>query len=622
MNYIISTPIMRLSLLVTMLAFAHGAENVTHINGDGRMLGTVQNMCGAGWNDAVSCAQACPGGTNAECPAGQQCFADVPNCPLPPTISPKPTRQPVPGFTLGNHDKQVIGYYASWQWYDRSKLAKPANMDFSKVTRVNYAFFQLDAEGNIWGTDEWADPRLLFGDVTGECTAGAPRCRCSWVKPQFQSCSYHDDPSGLIWQAHQARAEVYPSIGGWTLSDAFPPMSADPSSRAIFARNCRRLIEEYNFDGIDLDWEYPGYAAHSGTPADTENFNLLLKQIREELDDLGEETGRFYGLTAALPCGPSNINNIDINEVSKYLTEFNLMSYDFHGSWDATTGVNSPLYDASSDPEPGWSVDGCVKNWVARGAPQEKLNIGLGFYGRSFRNAKQLGVSHGGADDFSWDVDEGTPQYYNLMDKIDEMTVEWDEETATPYAYFNDNQGGLVSYDDERSICLKTEYAIKESLHGFIIWELSGDVLEDLNTPLLDIVNRKLSETDTNCADPFGTKLVSPIIPTELQTGSQATAAAVVTTEQQTTTEQPEVTTTTTTEELEVTTTTSTTTTTPDEVETASGTTQQEAVAETKPEPTQAFTTQYVDNGSGTRRKVIRDNSKPEKPYRPPKTEL
>lgn len=61
MNYIISTPIMRLSLLVTMLAFAHGAENVTHINGDGRMLGTVQNMCGAGWNDAVSCAQACPG---------------------------------------------------------------------------------------------------------------------------------------------------------------------------------------------------------------------------------------------------------------------------------------------------------------------------------------------------------------------------------------------------------------------------------------------------------------------------------------------------------------------------------------------------------------------------------
>ena len=54
---------------------------------------------------------------------------------------------------------------------------------------------------------------------------------------------------------------------------------------------------------------------------------MLLKDIREELDDLGDETGRFYGLTAALPCGPSNIANIDIGEVSKYLTDFNLMSY-------------------------------------------------------------------------------------------------------------------------------------------------------------------------------------------------------------------------------------------------------------------------------------------------------
>ncbi|KAL7523959.1 hypothetical protein ACHAXR_000379, partial [Thalassiosira sp. AJA248-18] len=162
-------------------------------------------------------------------------------------------------------------------------------------------------------------------------------------------------------------------------------MAADETSRKIFARNCRKLIEDHDFDGIDLDWEYPGYAAHSGTPADKENFNLLLEDIRKELDDLEGETGKFYGLTAALPCGPSNINNIDISTISQYLTEFNLMSYgmlditvvficnilclnsttqcffsislfilDFHGAWDSTTGVNSPLYDQSSDPEPGW----------------------------------------------------------------------------------------------------------------------------------------------------------------------------------------------------------------------------------------------------------------------------
>ena len=85
---------------------------------------------------------------------------------------------------------------------------------------------------------------------------------------------------------------------------------------------------------------------------------------------------------------------------------------DFHGAWDEKTGVNSPLYDQVSDPESGWSVDGCVKNWVALGAPQEKVNIGLGFYGRSFRGAKELGVAHGGTDDSSWEIDEGTPQYF------------------------------------------------------------------------------------------------------------------------------------------------------------------------------------------------------------------
>jgi chitinase len=303
-------------------------------------------------------------------------------------------------------------------------------------------------------------------------------------------------------------------------------MAANPTSRATFARNCRDLVEDYDFDGIDLDWEYPGYAAHSGTSADKANFNLLLQDVKRELDDLGTVTGRSYGLTAALPCGPSNINNIDIQTVSQYLTEFNLMSYDFHGSWDTLTGTNSPLYDQSNDPEHGWSVDGCVKNWVNRGAPKERLNIGLAFYGRSFRVAKGLAESHGGADDTNWEVDEGTPQYFNIMEKINSMTIEWDDETKTPIAYFP--EGGLISYDDEQSICLKTEYALAEDLNGFIIWELSGDVMDDLNTPLLDILNRKLSEPDTNCADPFGPKLESLTATASVNAGEVSDAAVIL----------------------------------------------------------------------------------------------
>ena len=138
-----------------------------------------------------------------------------------------------------------------------------------------------------------------------------------------------------------------------------------------------KLIETYDFDGIDIDWEYPGYAAHSGTPADTENYSLFLRDIREALDELGSRTGRFYGLTAALPCGPALISNIQIDVVKDYLTELNLMTYDFHGSWNTETGPNAPLYDWGPSPE--FSVHGCVENWKKGGGRPDQINIGLPF---------------------------------------------------------------------------------------------------------------------------------------------------------------------------------------------------------------------------------------------------
>eukprot|EP00804_Cyclotella_cryptica_P028311 CCRYP_013185-RB/>CCRYP_013185-RB protein AED:0.09 eAED:0.09 QI:289/0.87/0.88/1/1/0.88/9/382/644 len=599
-----------------------------------RMLPTgLQNMCGSSYSDALGCGTPCPGGVNEECPAGQMCFAEI-ECPLPPTISPAPTRSPVKGYAIGKHDKQII---ASWQWYDRSKLAKPESMDFRKVTRVNFAFFQTDTAGNIWGTDDWADPRVLFGDVNlnaGTCGEGTPGCRCSWVKPEVKSCSYHIEGMGLISRVHAAGKEIWPSIGGWTLSDAFPAMAKNPASRAKFAENCVGLIKDYGFDGIDIgrckclliylllphtqssdvviglklslrckDWEYPGFADHSGTPDDTESYNLLLQELRNTLDNLEQETGKHYGITAALPCGPNHIANIDVPTVSNILSELNLMTYDLHGAWDPVTGVNSPLYDGRNDPEPGWSIDGCAKNWVEKGAPKDKLNIGLAFYGRSFKDAKALGELHGGTDDINWAVDEGTPQFFNIMDKISQMTYVMDEESKTPYAYFD--QGGLVSYDDESSICYKTEYAMNEQLNGVIMWELTGDVMKDLNTPLLDILNRKLVETTIDCANPFqpvdtqtmsasATAAKDPASASVAETTISTTEATSQTTEMATT-KATEATMAEASEGTAIDTTTSSTVLPPDQQQ-----------AQIFPE----------------RKPVKRHDKKPDKPYRPPKEEL
>ena len=146
------------------------------------------------------------------------------------------------------------------------------------------------------------------------------------------------------------------------------------------------------------------------------------------------------------------------------------MTYDLHGAWNSVTGVLAPLYYQ------GWgskklSVDSCVQTWNQRGAPLSKISLGLGFYGRSFAGANGLRQPHSGTDVNHWVADKGVPQYYNIVKEIDSgsMTSVFHEDSQTPYAYFND-ESGFVSYEDEQSICKKTEYAIENSLHGFLVW--------------------------------------------------------------------------------------------------------------------------------------------------------
>ena len=367
-------------------------------------------------------------------------------------------------------------------------------MDFTKLDRVNFAFFQTNSDGYLFGTDSLGDPIALFGP---ENSSGSTRC--SWDKPNIKNCAKREYEKGLIHLVHAANGEIYPSIGGWTLSDAFPPMAANPVSRARFAAQCAEMVEEYDFDGIDIDWEYPGYEDHSGTPADKENFSLLLTEVREKLDEAEGRTGKKYGLTAALPCGPVHIGNIDVPHISGVLDELLLMTYDLHGPWEDATGVNAPLhYQGFGDIR--LSVDACVNAWKAEGAPQSKIGIGMPFYGHSFAYSSGLNAPHQGVDKNNWNADDGVPQYYSIIDRFGGMTSVRHDVSKTPYAFFN-NGAGLVSYDDERSICEKTEYAINEGLKGFLIWELTGDLMDDLSTPLLDAINNKLANPYSNCAD-------------------------------------------------------------------------------------------------------------------------
>jgi hypothetical protein len=197
-----------------------------------------------------------------------------------PTVPPRPTLNPTlppwtnapfvpsPSSSSSFNQKTIIGYYASWQWYDRNKFADPNNIDYSKYTRIHYAFFQPDEGGNLYGTDEWGDPQILWGPYAtttnseggnartrrrkmaeGGGSGGDNNYKCSWDGPNVKNCNYHDLNRGLLHLAQAAGVQVMPSIGGWTLSDNFPAIAADEELREHFAKQCVELIVAYGFDG-------------------------------------------------------------------------------------------------------------------------------------------------------------------------------------------------------------------------------------------------------------------------------------------------------------------------------------------------------------------------------------
>jgi len=379
-----------------------------------------------------------------------------------------------------NNCKEVVGYYPNWQWYDRSKLVNPQTIDYSKYSILNYCFFAPQPDGSINSTDAWADENLLLG------------------QPDWANGGYIPNTS-IVDNAHNNSVKVLPSIGGWTLSGNFPSIAADPVKRANFAQACVTLIQTYNFDGIDIDWEYPGYLPHGGTAADIINYTLLLQEIRTEIDAYGVTVGKTMILTAAVGAAEDKMDDVNWTDVSQLLDIINLMSYDFFGSWDSVTNHNSPLY-APAQGDPTFNLDHAVDKLINfYNVDPNKITLGVGFYGRSMKTAGPSGLhvpTTGAVDDATFSADEGSPLYYNVLLQMNQFTVNWDNTAEVPYLTDNNGINTFVSYDDEQSIGLKAQYIIDKGLRGAIIWEITGDYIETSpgsgiisGTPLADTLN-------------------------------------------------------------------------------------------------------------------------------------
>jgi chitinase len=379
--------------------------------------------------------------------------------------------------------REIIGYFPAWQWYDRQQLVNPQTIHYDRYSIINYAFFKPKPDGTIEGTDAWADENILEGQINWQTTPKS-----------------HYPNTSLVDLAHAAGVKVLISIGGWAESRHFSTIAAQDVTRQKFVEACQGLIEKYNLDGIDIDWEYPGYKERGGSPDDKNNFTKLIKGIRQNLDDLTIKTNKNYLLTAAFSASADNMMHIDWAAVTPSLSSINLMTYDFEGTWSDKTGHNAPLYATN---------EACVDAAVTRlintyNVPVSKICMGIAFYGRSMKTpiAPILrGPLNGKADKKTFKQDDGAPLYYNILAKKKLFTEYWDSIAQVPFLLGKKNLKTFLSYDDEKSVTIKAQYIVNKKLRGTILWDLTGDYLESpqngITTPLLDAINTIFDLSDT-----------------------------------------------------------------------------------------------------------------------------
>lgn len=388
--------------------------------------------------------------------------------------------------------KEIVGYYPNWQWYDRNKLVNPFTIDYSRYTILEYAFFKPEANGTISNTDAWADENILQGQI-------------DWS----QTPPGHFPNTSLIDLAHNANVKVLASVGGWTLSYNFPAIAASASYRAMFAHECNRLVSFYNFDGIDIDWEYPGFAPNGGTPADYANYTLLMHEIRDSLNALEIVAGEQYLLTAAVSAAASNSSNIQWSQVEPDLDMLNIMTYDLFGAWDAVANHNSPL-NASACGDPSFNMQAAFNMYTTQyNIPPNKINLGLAFYGRTQTGYTGLCQATSGNAATTAFPPDGVPLYYEIQNAIGSYTYNWDNAANVPYLSGN---GVFCSYDDKISIAQKANFIVNNNAGGAIIWEITGDYMETApgsgviaGTPLADTLNSVF------CASPLAAGNASAI---------------------------------------------------------------------------------------------------------------
>ncbi len=331
---------------------------------------------------------------------------------------------------------EVTGYV-----FARGNALTPGQVDGKYLTRINYAFANIK------------DGRMVLG-AAADAQNFAQLTALRNANP---------------------RLTVLVSVGGWLWSTNFSDMALTAASRRVFEDSAMEFLAQYDLDGLDIDWEYPGLpgAGHPYRAEDKQNFTALLAELRARFDAEAKKKHRRLYLTIAMGAGDDVIAHTEMRKVARYADTVNLMTYDYYeADSDATTGHHAPLFANPADPKKA-SSDETVRDYEKAGVPAEKILLGVPFYGRAWGEVADQ--NHGlfqpgkGRGRIQWPV-----QCYRGELLGQGFTRYWDDAAKAPYLYSAEKRI-FVTYEDPESLAVKCKYVREHKLGGVMFWEYFGD---------------------------------------------------------------------------------------------------------------------------------------------------
>jgi chitinase len=350
--------------------------------------------------------------------------------------------------TLTAAEKVVIGYV-----FPREQPLVSSGIAAEKLTHINYAFANIKGGRMVQGfPDDAANFRVLTG-----------------------------------LKARNPRLKVLVSVGGWTWSGNFSDMALTRASRKRFIDSAVAFLNQYQLDGLDIDWEFPGQKGLNNTnrPEDRENSTALLAELRLALDGAGRAAKKRYLLTMATEASDEWLEHTEMDKAQASLDFVNLMAYDqFGADEDAITGHHAPLFINPANPKKN-SAATSIQHYIAAGVPARKLVLGVPFYGKAWGAvpATEHGLYQPGRPTHL-KLDTSFGAISRDLENKNGFARQWDDVSKAAYLY-NPDRKIFITYEDVRSVSEKARFVVAEGLAGIMFWEYS----EDPENRLLDAIN-------------------------------------------------------------------------------------------------------------------------------------